>query len=422
MPAAQSPPPPRKFFAIAHDLASPVVDQMKNGDVESIGINGWAVFDEALGVSGIWVAGVSAGSPAAEADILPGDIITSLNGLPMGTDGTFKDYCDALRTAGPGQPMAVEVLRWDTSEVLAGEINGDEPLALTVSLAEEVEEDVDTEASGPATYSEYESVTDDTGTITVSVPVEWSERDTVPAEIDGEEIPYIAAATSLDGFLNGYTDPGLLYIALDPSNDVDGTLAENAFGNDCEDGGIERLRGPGVHRQVPEVAGVRRWLRRPPGAGGATSRRLGNRADDGADGHRCRSGRPRPGDRQLQPGRLRYISRAGPGQAEAARAPLRPGGGPTFPGSMTVIPDSVVASSDAFASNREAMLAHVAELERLVAEAVAGGGEEYVARHRSRGKLLARERIDRLVDPDSPFLELSPIAAPPPSSPLVGEW
>ncbi len=140
--------------------------------------------------------------------------------------------------------MAVEVLRWDTSEVLAGEINGDEPLTLAVSLAEEVEEDVDTDASGPATYSEYESVTDDTGTITVSVPVEWTERDTVPAEIDGEEIPYIAAATSLDGFLNGYSDPGLLYLALDPSNDVDGTLAENAFGNDCEDGGISDYEDP----------------------------------------------------------------------------------------------------------------------------------------------------------------------------------
>ena len=65
-----------------------------------------------------------------------------------------------------------------------------------------------------------------------------------PHEIDGEEIPYIAAATSLDGFLNGYTDPGLLYLALDPSNDVDGTLAENAFGNDCEDGGITDYEDP----------------------------------------------------------------------------------------------------------------------------------------------------------------------------------
>ena len=40
-----------------------------------------------------------------------------------------------------------------------------------------------------------------------------------------------------------------------------------------------------------------------------------------------------------------------------------------------------------------------------------GGGEKYVERHRERGKLLARERIELLLDPDSPFLELSPLAA-----------
>src|SRR5207302_159245 len=45
---------------------------------------------------------------------------------------------------------------------------------------------------------------------------------------------------------------------------------------------------------------------------------------------------------------------------------------------------------------------------RLVQEA---GGEEAVKRHRSRGKLLARERIDLLLDPAAPFLELSPLAA-----------
>ncbi|CAN5416323.1 carboxyl transferase domain-containing protein [soil metagenome] len=56
------------------------------------------------------------------------------------------------------------------------------------------------------------------------------------------------------------------------------------------------------------------------------------------------------------------------------------------------------------------MLGHIAGLEALIAEAVAGGGEQYVARHRSRGRLLARERIDRIIDLDSPFLELSPIA------------
>jgi acetyl-CoA carboxylase carboxyltransferase component len=60
---------------------------------------------------------------------------------------------------------------------------------------------------------------------------------------------------------------------------------------------------------------------------------------------------------------------------------------------------------------REAMLAKLADLDAEHAKAVAGGGEKYVERHRRRGKLLARERIELLVDPDSPFLELSPLAA-----------
>jgi acyl-CoA carboxylase subunit beta len=63
------------------------------------------------------------------------------------------------------------------------------------------------------------------------------------------------------------------------------------------------------------------------------------------------------------------------------------------------------------AANRETMLARLAELSAEHEKAVAGGGEKYVERHRSRGKLLARERIELLVDPDSPFLELSPLAA-----------
>ncbi|GHF37753.1 acyl-CoA carboxylase subunit beta [Amycolatopsis bartoniae] len=68
-------------------------------------------------------------------------------------------------------------------------------------------------------------------------------------------------------------------------------------------------------------------------------------------------------------------------------------------------------ASEEFAANREAMLAKLAELETEHAKAIAGGGEKYVARHRKRGKLLARERIELLLDEDSPFLELSPLAA-----------
>jgi len=60
--------------------------------------------------------------------------------------------------------------------------------------------------------------------------------------------------------------------------------------------------------------------------------------------------------------------------------------------------------------NRQAMLDKLKALEAEHAKALAGGGEKYVERHHRRGKLLARERIELLLDPDSPFLELSPLA------------
>ncbi|MBO2455224.1 acyl-CoA carboxylase subunit beta [Actinomadura barringtoniae] len=64
-----------------------------------------------------------------------------------------------------------------------------------------------------------------------------------------------------------------------------------------------------------------------------------------------------------------------------------------------------------FKERREAMLAKLADLDTEHAKALEGGGEKYVTRHKKRGKLLARERIELLLDPDSPFLELSPLAA-----------
>jgi acyl-CoA carboxylase subunit beta len=62
-------------------------------------------------------------------------------------------------------------------------------------------------------------------------------------------------------------------------------------------------------------------------------------------------------------------------------------------------------------ANREAMLARLEELEALLETARGGGGPKYVERHRQRGKLLIRERIELLLDRDSPFLELQPFIA-----------
>jgi acyl-CoA carboxylase subunit beta len=77
---------------------------------------------------------------------------------------------------------------------------------------------------------------------------------------------------------------------------------------------------------------------------------------------------------------------------------------------MTHLASTVDTRSAGFLANREAMLAKLAEIESEHAKAVAGGGPQYTARHHRRGKLLPRERTELLVDPDSPFLELSPLA------------
>src|SRR3954451_12965552 len=78
---------------------------------------------------------------------------------------------------------------------------------------------------------------------------------------------------------------------------------------------------------------------------------------------------------------------------------------------MPVLPDRVDRDALEYASRRDALLEQLAEVEAQLAIARGGGGEKYVERHRKRGKLLARERVELLLDPDSPFLELSPLAA-----------
>ena len=77
---------------------------------------------------------------------------------------------------------------------------------------------------------------------------------------------------------------------------------------------------------------------------------------------------------------------------------------------MAVLSSRVEATPEAGA-RAERMRALIDELRARTAVVAGGGGERAVERHRSRGKLLARERIDRLVDPGTTFLELNALAA-----------
>ncbi|MBR1086410.1 methylcrotonoyl-CoA carboxylase [Bradyrhizobium manausense] len=72
---------------------------------------------------------------------------------------------------------------------------------------------------------------------------------------------------------------------------------------------------------------------------------------------------------------------------------------------------SIDPSSQDFSRNADAMRGLVADLREKLAQVAGGGGEASRNRHTSRGKMLARERVDLLVDPGTSFLELSPLAA-----------
>ena len=78
---------------------------------------------------------------------------------------------------------------------------------------------------------------------------------------------------------------------------------------------------------------------------------------------------------------------------------------------MAVLESRLDVRSDAYRENRARMLDALARLDDLYAEAAQGGGEEAMARLRSRGKMPLRERISLVLDRDSPFLEISPLAA-----------
>src|SRR5438094_1735250 len=78
---------------------------------------------------------------------------------------------------------------------------------------------------------------------------------------------------------------------------------------------------------------------------------------------------------------------------------------------MVVLSPQVERKSDEFEGRRELMGGLVAELRERTAQVSRGGGQKATERHRSRGKLTARERIDRLVDPGGAFLELNALAA-----------
>ncbi|SMF72336.1 3-methylcrotonyl-CoA carboxylase beta subunit [Tistlia consotensis] len=78
---------------------------------------------------------------------------------------------------------------------------------------------------------------------------------------------------------------------------------------------------------------------------------------------------------------------------------------------MAILTSALDPRSAGFQANREAYEARLATLRERLAHAASGGRGAHVGRHKARGKLLVRDRIDLLLDPGSPFLEVAPLAA-----------
>src|SRR5690606_29697607 len=78
---------------------------------------------------------------------------------------------------------------------------------------------------------------------------------------------------------------------------------------------------------------------------------------------------------------------------------------------MPVVPSRGNPRSQAIIDNAAAMQAQVDDLKQQLERTAKGGSEAARAKHVARGKLLPRDRVERLLDPGAPFLELSPMAA-----------
>ena len=255
-----------QYFSINAADARVIVEQLRAGtDLDSIGVNGEAVVTED-DITGIWVSSVESGSPADRAGVEAGDIITMLEGLVLSTDGTMADYCDILRSRNATDTMSIEVLRYATSEVLEGQLNGD-PLVQSFSFAQEVaapESSETTAGDAPATYENFVGIYDDSQAIYVEVPAEWAEVDgsNWVDDDDGTVLgSELIAAPDIAGFSGTYTTPGVQILAGAYFGDT--TMGELVdffdFSADCTYDGRFDYSDPvytGVYDQYSNCAGA----------------------------------------------------------------------------------------------------------------------------------------------------------------------
>lgn len=199
-------------LAIHRDEVQGVIDQLIDGEnVMSLGINGTALMTEEGEGLGIWVNSVASGSAADKAGIAAGDLLTKMEGVSLGVDGTMADYCSVLETHGTDATLSVELFRSGEGIYYAGQVNGDAVEA--VSVAQEAGA---TDGGAQSADTEYTTVVDDTESVAVDVPAHWSGVDTsVWTDPAGGEWAHIDASPDIAAFqsADSWSTPGISVMA-----------------------------------------------------------------------------------------------------------------------------------------------------------------------------------------------------------------
>ncbi len=218
-------------YAIGRDVTLAALGLLEKGvDVDSLGVNGLAFTTEDESLSGIWVTSVKSGSTADQAGLLPGDIISKLAFSPVAEDGTMKTFCDIIRTRGTQEPLNVEVIRFETDQILEGQFNG-RSLSYFAPVGDlELPEEAIIEALGdnyhdpdiagsPHILEVLENgglaITDNTTSLYLEVPGEWFQINGGIWESTWGDLHFeaaqLSAAPDLESFYDGFDASGVTF-------------------------------------------------------------------------------------------------------------------------------------------------------------------------------------------------------------------
>jgi serine protease Do len=208
-----------QYFAIGRKEADKVLSELQKGsDVNSIGINGQAVLSDDKTLSGVWVSSVKSGSPADKSGVKSGDIIMQVEGLVLATDGTMADYCQILRSHKPTDTLSMTVLRFGTSEILEGQLNGRElKVTSTFNSGGQTNSGSNTGSTGTTgSTSDVTKIADDSNVITMEVPNDWeyngspwNDTWSIGNSTNNFTAQTLTASPNVKDYGDGWTTPGI---------------------------------------------------------------------------------------------------------------------------------------------------------------------------------------------------------------------